>query len=192
MSDKHEKHPVQIDHSDPRYRRYVGTKETLGYIVYDMSQSYNIDGERDSFIRDIFHLDLEFIRLASAINGVWDVVNDLFIGTIVDRTRTRWGKFKPFLLFLAIPGTILSILYWMMPTISTATGMSSVGKFAMYLFLQIISEAIGTFQGMARAGLQATITPFPFASAPSRAQNWEIAPIFAAATAQFAPLPPGM
>ncbi|MBQ7541703.1 MAG: MFS transporter [Clostridia bacterium] len=162
MSDKHQKHPAQIDRSDPRYRRYVGTKETMAYIVYDMSQSYNIDGERDSFIRDIFHLDLGFIRLASAINGVWDVVNDLFIGTIVDRTRTRWGKFKPFLLFLAIPGTILSILYWLMPTISTAAGMSSIGKFVMYLFLQIVSEAIGTFQGMAKAGLQATITPFPF------------------------------
>ncbi len=34
-----------------------------------------------------------------AIARVWDAVNDPIMGTIVDKTRTRWGKCRPYLLF---------------------------------------------------------------------------------------------
>ena len=41
---------------------------------------------------------------------VWDAFNDPMMGTIVDRTRTKWGKCRPYLLFCPIPILIITVL----------------------------------------------------------------------------------
>ena len=76
-------------------RRYVGSKETAAYIVYDISQSFNINKYQDIFITDIVQVGLKFQTIVTFINGIWDVINDIFLAAIVDRTRTRFGKFRP-------------------------------------------------------------------------------------------------
>jgi glucuronide carrier protein len=46
---------------------------------------------------------------------LWDAVADLFAGRVVDRTMTRWGKFRPFILFGAVPLLFLSFLVFHVP-----------------------------------------------------------------------------
>ena len=41
-------------------RRYVGTKETVAYIVYDMSQSFNINTDSGRFVTNILQIRLRF------------------------------------------------------------------------------------------------------------------------------------
>ena len=149
-----------IDRADPKMRRYVGVKETVAYLAYDMSQSYHI-GDTDRFAMSVIGVQDAMYEKIVAINGVWDVVNDLFTGILVERTRTRWGKFKPYLMILAIPGTILSVIYWLLPAILHGEGVTALQKAIVYLVLQVVMEAVGTFQGIARKGIMATITPFP-------------------------------
>ncbi|MBR3621167.1 MAG: MFS transporter, partial [Clostridia bacterium] len=74
-------------------RRYVGTKETVAYILYDIAQSFNINKYSDIFITDIVKIGLKFQAIVSFVVGLWDMVNDIFLAAIVDKTRTRWGKF---------------------------------------------------------------------------------------------------
>ncbi len=50
------------------------------------------------------------VSIIMAIARVWDAFNDPMMGTIVDRTRTKWGKCKPYLLFVPIPVSILTTL----------------------------------------------------------------------------------
>src|SRR5690348_12887588 len=45
----------------------------------------------------------------------WDAVADLLAGRAVDRTMTRWGKFRPFLMFGAIPLLFFSFLTFHVP-----------------------------------------------------------------------------
>jgi sugar (glycoside-pentoside-hexuronide) transporter len=52
---------------------------------------------------------------------IFDALNDPFMGGIVDKTRTRWGKMRPYILISAGPVAVLSILLFCVPDI-TETG----------------------------------------------------------------------
>ena len=41
-------------------RRYVGLKETVWYVIYDMCQSFNIDSFSDRFVTNILQIDLDY------------------------------------------------------------------------------------------------------------------------------------
>ena len=142
-------------------RRYVGGRETAGFVLWDMAQSLNIAKFEDRFIRNIVKIDLKYLPIAKAINNVWDPTNDIFMAALVEKTRTRGGKFRPYLLGLAGPGMIFTLLYWFMPLLFGGKSTMNIGKFVFYVVLQFLREGVGTFQGIARTGLMATITPPP-------------------------------
>ena len=142
-------------------RRYVGTKETVGFVLWDAAQSLNINAFDERFVTSILKVDLKYQSVAKLINSIWDIVNDIFTAAIVEKTRTRWCKFRPYLMGLAVPGCILTLLYWFMPLFFPGASSKSIAKFTMYLSLAIIREGVGTFQAIARTGLLSTITPHP-------------------------------
>ncbi len=142
-------------------RRYVGTKETIGFIVWDATQSFNINAYANRFITNIVKIDLGYQTLAKTINSVWDIVNDVFTAAIVEKTRTRWGKFRPYLLGLALPGCLVTLLYWFMPVLFAGKSTLSLSKFVFYVVMEMLREGVSTFQNIARTGLMATITPHP-------------------------------
>ena len=142
-------------------RRYVGSKETFAYVLFDVSQSFNINAYSERFIFDVLKIDFLYISILNIVGGIWDVINDVFIGTIVDKTRTRWGKFKPYLIIFAVPGTILGCLYWLMPVFFPHKPGTDIPKFIAYFTLSVITETMGTFRGISQTGMLATITPHP-------------------------------
>jgi len=142
-------------------RRYVGSRETVAYVLFDVSNSFNINLYAERFIFDVLHIDFYYLAIVNFINTIWDVVNDTFTGVIVDKTRTRWGKFKPYLMVLAIPGTVGTCIYWLMPVLFPNRGGMDVTKFAVWLALALVREGAGTFRSVAVSGMLATITPHP-------------------------------
>ena len=71
------------------------------------------------FLTDVAHLRPDLAGLAILIGGIWDAVNDPLIGLWSDRTRTRWGRRRPFLLFGALPYGITFALMWLVPPIES-------------------------------------------------------------------------
>ena len=53
---------------------------------------------------------------------IWDAVNDLAIGLLIDRTRTRWGTFRPYPLLTALPIAVLSTLLFAIPAPADPSG----------------------------------------------------------------------
>ncbi len=150
-----EVHEVPHKHN----RRYVGTKETIAYVLYDISLSFNIDKYRDVFLTDILMVNFAFQTLVNGVIGVWDIINDVFLAALVDKTRTRFGKFRPYLILYAIPGVALTLFYWFMPYIFSGTGPSYMPKLITYLILQFITNLAVSLNNIARTGMLATITP---------------------------------
>ncbi|MBO5410139.1 MAG: MFS transporter, partial [Clostridia bacterium] len=144
----------------PKDRRYVGSKETFAYILDDIAQSFNIGKYDDIFKMNILKIDLVLQSITNAVIGIWDIINDIFLASIVDRTRTRWGKFKPWLVIYAIPGVALTILYWALPLFMGTTGIgTNIPRFAVYLVLQIFSNLSTSLISIVRQGMTSTITP---------------------------------
>lgn len=144
----------------PKDRRYVGSKETFAYILDDIAQSFNIGKYDDIFKMNILKIDLVLQSITNAVIGVWDIINDMFLASIVDRTRTRWGKFKPWLVIYAIPGVLLTVIYWALPLFMGTEGIgTNIPRFAIYLVLQIFSNLASSLIAIVRQGMTSTITP---------------------------------
>ena len=73
-------------------------------MVYALSASYVM-----YFYQDILGLSATFVGLILMIARVFDALNDPFMGILVAKTRTRWGRFRPWL----FSGTVLNavVLY---------------------------------------------------------------------------------
>ena len=151
--------PVSGTSAAHKDRRYVGSKETVAYILYDIAQSFNISKYNDIFVTDIIKVGLRFQTVVTFIVGIWDIINDVFLAAIVDCTRTRWGKFKPWLIVYAIPGVFLSLFFWAMPVFFGDKGLYDVSKLVFYLILQMITNLATSLASIARTGMLATITP---------------------------------
>lgn len=65
------------------------------------------------FMTDIMYLSPAAVSLIFLISRIWDAVNDPMMGAVVDRTRTRWGKCRPYVLFASVPLLIFTMLMFM-------------------------------------------------------------------------------
>ena len=67
------------------------------------------------YYTDVAGLSAAAIGTMFFVVRLWDAFADLFAGRAVDRTMTRWGKFRPFILFFAVPLLVLSFLTFHVP-----------------------------------------------------------------------------
>ena len=86
------------------------------------------------FLTDVVGLRPALAALAVFIGHTFDYVNDPLIGYLSDRTRTRWGRRRPFILFGMLPFALAYILLWWIPPIGSQTGLAIYYTFAFILY----------------------------------------------------------
>lgn len=90
------------------------------------------------FYTDIFGLSPANAGLVFFIAKIWDAITDPIMGYIADNTSTRWGKFRPYILFGSVPALIMIILCFTSPDLSQS------GKFYWALFTYITFTTLYT------------------------------------------------
>ena len=65
------------------------------------------------FYTDVCGISMAAVSLLMLVSRFWDAINDPVIGSLSDRTRSRWGRYRPWLLFGA-PATavVLVLTFW--------------------------------------------------------------------------------
>ena len=92
--------------------------EKIGYGFGDMASSmfWKLFGAYLMiFYTDVFGLPAAMVGTMFLVTRIWDSVFDPIVGVVADRTSSRWGKFRPYLLYLAIPFALIGVLTFYTP-----------------------------------------------------------------------------
>ena len=117
--------------------------EKIGYGFGDMASSmfWTLFGAYLMiFYTDVFGLPAAVVGTMFLITRIWDSAFDPIVGVVADRTHSRWGKFRPYLLWLAVPFGIIGVLTFVTPDWSP-TG-KLVYAYVTYSLMMMIYSAI--------------------------------------------------
>ena len=117
--------------------------EKIGYGFGDMASSmfWKLFGAYLMiFYTDVFGLPAAVVGTMFLITRIWDSAFDPIVGVVADRTHSRWGKFRPYLLWLAAPFGIIGVLTFVTPDWSP-TG-KLVYAYVTYSLMMMIYSAI--------------------------------------------------
>ena len=70
------------------------------------------------FMTDVFGIAAGAAGLIMTCATVWDAINDPMMGSLADRTKSRWGSYRPYLLFIPLPLSIVSVLLFAAPNLT--------------------------------------------------------------------------
>ncbi len=105
------------------------------------------------FYTDVFGISGMAAGTMLLVTKTWDAINDPLMGLIADRTQTRWGKFRPYLLWGAIPLGAAGVLTF------TTPDLSDNGKLVWAYVTYTLMMTAYTFVNLPYSSLLGVITP---------------------------------
>jgi GPH family glycoside/pentoside/hexuronide:cation symporter len=107
------------------------------------------------FYTDVFGISPKHAATMFLVTRIWDTINDPIMGMIADRTKTRWGKFRPYLLWVGVP---YGVLVWaMFVTPNWGDNAKIIYAYATYILATMAYTAIN----IPYSSMMAVITPDP-------------------------------
>ena len=138
----------------------ISIKEKIGYSLGDTASNLLFQ----TYMLFLMYFYTDVVGIAAGVVGtmflvtrIWDAVFDPMIGLIADRTNTRWGKFRPYLLWMALPFGILGVLTFCAPFSSPdfAPTARLIYAYATYTLMMMVYSAIN----VPYSALMGVITP---------------------------------
>lgn len=122
--------------------------EKIGYGLGDMSSS--MFWKIFSFYLPIFYSDVFGLKPAHAailllVTKLYDAVSDPLMGIIADRTHTKWGSYRPYLLWIALPFALIGVFSFYTPDASYT--FKHVYAYVMYILMMTAYTAINVPYG---------------------------------------------
>lgn len=124
-------------------KQALSTREKFGYGLGDMAS--NIVYQAVINVLMYFYTDVYGIEAAAAGTLMiavrfFDAITDPIMGAIADRTRTRWGRYRPWMLWFAIPYGLLAVAAFVTPDV--APGTKLVYAYISYALLMTAYTAV--------------------------------------------------
>lgn len=138
-------------------KKYLTMKERIAFTIgaFGRSGIYTIMSMFTLvFFQNGAGLTLEQGSTIILIGRIFDALNDPIMGMIVDRTKSKWGKMRPYLLFAPIPIAITTIMLFSAPFEHGSTA-----AFVWALVSYILWGVCFTVQDIPFWGLSSVITP---------------------------------
>lgn len=122
--------------------------EKVGYGFGDMSSSMFwkiFSYYLPFFYSNIFGLTLDQVALLLVVTRIWDAVSDPMMGVLADRTATKWGKYRPYLLLMAVPFALSGIFLFSTPAASPTVKL--VWAYLTYIMMMTVYTGINVPYG---------------------------------------------
>jgi len=124
---------------EPPLGSKLGVVQYLGYAGGDAAN--NLTFTLVSMFLLVYYTDVVGISAAAAgtlllVARVWGAFTDVFAGRLVDRTNTRWGRFRPYFVVAAVPLMVLAVAVFSIPRSLSETG-SLVWAYVTYMLFYL-------------------------------------------------------
>ena len=122
--------------------------EKIGYGFGDMASSMFwkvFSYYLPFFYANVFGISLVDTGILLLVTRIWDAVSDPMMGIVADRTKTRWGKYRPYLLWVAAPFSICGILLFTTP--DWGYGARLVWAYVTYILMMTVYTGINVPYG---------------------------------------------
>ena len=123
--------------------KQVGLLEKIGYGLGDTAGNFVYQSVLlllGFFYTEIYGLDTATVASIFLIVRIVDAITDPLMGVLVDRTNTKWGKYRPYLLFLCVPYAIASVLVFTVPAFGPQGKI--IYAYTTYITLMLLFTAI--------------------------------------------------
>lgn len=117
----------------------LSVKEKIGYGFGDAAANFVFQTMlifQLGFYTDVYGITAVAAGTLLLVGRFWDAVFDPFMGVVADRTNTRWGKFRPWVLWAAIPFALMFFLAFTTPNFD-ATG-KIIYAYITYILLMTV------------------------------------------------------
>jgi len=128
--------------SQPAIAQPLSVTEKVGYSLGDAAANFIFQTMLIfllSFYTDIFGLAAGAVGTLFLVARVTDAMFDFGMGAVADRTNTRWGKFRPWILWTALPFGIIAYLTFTTPNLSPSGKL--IYAYVTYISLMFIYSA---------------------------------------------------
>jgi len=137
------------------HREKLSVVEKVGYGLGDTAANFIF--QTMVMFQLVFYTDTFGITAAAAgtllvVVRIWDAIFDPIMGAVADRTSTRWGKFRPWVLWTAVPFGIMGFLTFVTPDLSP------VGKLIYAYGTYIVLMAVYSANNLPYSALSGVMT----------------------------------
>lgn len=135
----------------------VGKGRKLAYgagAVAENAMQNGIGNMANPFFNVALNVAPSLLGMAAMVFRIWDAVTDPVMGWISDRTESRWGRRRPYIIGGAVIGGLLFALMWWCPR-----GMSTTFYFSWYLIVSILFYTAFTVFGVPYVALGYELSP---------------------------------
>ena len=118
-------------------------KEKVGYALGDLGFNFywkNIEVFLMFFYTDVFGLPAAAVGTMFLATRIMDAFTDPAMGAIADRTTTRFGKFRPWLIWMALPMAVAGVLTYTTPNLDDSGKL--IWAYATYMLMMLVYTAI--------------------------------------------------
>ena len=140
--------------SDTTQKLSVGEK--LGYSCGDAAANFvfmTMVLFQANFYTDVFGLAAGTAGTIILVARLWDAFFDPLMGVLADRTHTRWGRFRPWVLFTAVPWAVIMYLAYRTPS-----GLGPTAKLAYALVTSVLLMTLYSMNNMPYSALGGVMT----------------------------------
>jgi GPH family glycoside/pentoside/hexuronide:cation symporter len=92
------------------------------------------------FYTDVFLIPAGIAATMFLVTRIWDGINDPIMGIIADRTETKWGKYRPYMLWMCVPFAVVGVLTFTVPDFNT--GGKLVWAYVTFVLIMMLYTAI--------------------------------------------------